>query len=272
MAIETKDIAEYLGVELGEEDNLDTFKSKFDTSFIRKDRAAEDEDVLKAVMGKQTREYATEIKRVAKESGIELSEEESKLPVNDLLRLIPTKKDETYTSQINKLKEGAKKPSEQVQEWETKYSQLNTKYEDTVNLLNTTKGALQEQEQKFVTFQNDFKKNEAVKDVWSKASSFISDTASELERTGFQSYINQNYTIDIEDDKPVILKDGHRIPDTNKAGEFLDPVSAIRMEAEKHKILKVTDPSKITPQKQEPQKRFTPEGTRATKSRLIRHK
>ena len=66
--MEIKEISEYLGIELGDEDNLDTFKNKFSTSFIRKDRAAEDEDVLKAVMGKQTREYATEIKRVAKES------------------------------------------------------------------------------------------------------------------------------------------------------------------------------------------------------------
>jgi len=270
--MEIKEISEYLGIELGDEDNLDTFKNKFSTSFIRKDRAAEDEDVLKAVMGKQTREYATEIKRVAKESGIELTEEEAKLPVNDLLRLIPTKKDETYTSQIQKLKEGAKKPSEAVQEWEQKYNQLSTKYEDTVNLLNNTKSTLQEKENEFVTFQKNFKKNEAVKDVWSKSSSFISDTASELERTGFQSYINQNYTIDLEDDKPVILKDGHRIPDPNKAGEFLDPVTAIRMEAEKHKILKVTDASKVTPQRQEPAKNFTPEGTRTTKSRVIRHK
>ena len=57
--MEIKDIAGYLGIELGEDDNLDTFKNKFSSSFIRKDRAAEDEDVAKAVMGKQTREYAT---------------------------------------------------------------------------------------------------------------------------------------------------------------------------------------------------------------------
>lgn len=271
--MEIKDIAGYLGIELSEEDNLDTFKNKFSSSFIRKDRAAEDEDVAKAVMGKQTREYATEIKRVAKESGIELTEEESKLPVADLLRVIPTKKDEFYTSQIEKLKEGSKKPSEQVQEWEQKYNQLSTKYEDTVNLLNNTKSTLEQKEQEFVTFQRDFKKNEVIKDVWSKANQFISETASDLERTGFQSYINQNYTIDLEDDKPVILKDGHRIPDPNKAGEFLDPVTAIRMEAERNKILKVTDPSKVTPTPQAPKpQNFNTEGTRTTKSRIVRHR
>ena len=159
-----------------------------------------------------------------------------------------------------------------MQEWEQKFNQLNTKYEDTVNLLNNTKSTLQEKEQEFVTFQKNFKKNEVVKDVWSKANSFISETASDLERTGFQSYINQNYTIDLEDDKPVILKDGHRIPDPNKAGEFLDPVTAIRMEAEKNKILKVTDASKVTPPRQEAPKNFTPEGTRTTGRRVVRHK
>jgi len=269
--MEIKDLTEYLGIDLGDEASIDKFKESHSKMFIRKDRAAEDEDVLKSVMGKQTREYATEIKRVAKESGIELTEEEAKLPVNDLLRLIPTKKDETYTSQIQKLKEGAKKPSEAVQEWEQKYNQLSTKYEDTVNLLNNTKSTLQEKENEFVTFKQDFKKNEAVKDVWSKASSFISEQKDEMSKIGFQSYINQNYTIDLEDDKPVILKDGHRIPDPNKAGEFLDPVTAIRMEAEAKGMLKVTDPSKVTPQRQEAPKNFTPEGTRTTKSRVIRH-
>jgi len=271
--MEIKDIAGYLGIELTEEDNLDTFKNKFSSSFIRKDRAAEDEDVAKAVMGKQTREYATEIKRVAKESGIELTEEEAKLPVNDLLRLIPTKKDETYTSQIQKLKEGAKKPSEAVQEWEQKYNQLSTKYEDTVNLLNNTKSTLQEKENEFVTFQKNFKKNEAVKDVWSKANEFISDQKDEMSKIGFQSYINQKYTIDIDEDTPIILKDGHRIENPNKAGDWLDPVTTIRMEAEAKGMLKVTDPSKVTPTPQAPKpQNFNTEGTRTTKSRIVRHR
>jgi len=267
--MEIKDISEFTGIDA---ETFDEFKEKFNSSFIRKDRAAEDQDVAKAVMGKQTREYATEIKRVAKESGIELTEEESKLPVNELLRLIPTKKDETYTSQIQKLKEGAKKPSEQVQEWEQKYQQLNNKYEDTVNLLNNTKSTLQEKEQEFVTFQKNFKKNEAVKDIWSKANQFISEQKDEMSKIGFNSYINQKYTIDLEDDKPVIFKDGHRIPDPNKAGEFLDPITAIRMEAEAKGMLKVTEPSKVTPQRQEQPKNFNSEGTRTTGKRVIRHK
>ena len=268
--MEIKDVSEYLGIELGEDATIDTFKEKFSSSFIRKDRAADDEEVKKAIFGEQTRKYATEIKRVAKESGIELSEDESKLPVNDLLRLIPTKKDETYTAQIEKLKEGAKKPSEQVQEWETKYNQLQTKFNDVDSLRADLASKYEAKEQEFVTFKRDFKKNEVVKDIWSKANTFISDTASDLERTGFQSYINSNYTIDLEDDKAVILKDGHRIPDPNKAGEFLDPISAIRMEAQDKKILKVTDTTKVTPPSN-PKPNFTTEGTRTTGKRVVRH-
>lgn len=268
--MEIKDLTEYLGIELGEDATIDTFKESFSTQFVRKDRAADDEEIQKAIFGKQTREFATEVKRAAKESGIELSEEEAKLPVKDLVRLLPTKKDEFYTGQIEKLKEGTKKPSEAVQEWEQKYNQLNNKYEDTVSLLNNTKSTLEQKEQEFVTFQKNFKKNEVVKDVWSKANSFISDTASELEKTGFVSYINSNYTIDLEDDKPIILKDGHRIPDPNKAGEFLDPITAIKMEAEKNKILKVSNPDKVKPQST-PAPTFNQEGTRTTGRRVVRH-
>ena len=268
--MEIKDLTEYLGIQLGEDATIDTFKESFSTQFVRKDRAADDEEIQKAIFGKQTREFATEVKRAAKESGIELSEEEAKLPVKDLVRLLPTKKDEFYTGQIEKLKEGTKKPSEAVQEWEQKYNQLNNKYEDTVSLLNNTKSTLEQKEQEFVTFQKNFKKNEVVKDVWSKANSFISDTASELEKTGFVPYINSNYTIDLEDDKPIILKDGHRIPDPNKAGEFLDPITAIKIEAEKNKILKVSNPDKVKPQST-PAPTFNQEGTRTTGRRVVRH-
>jgi hypothetical protein len=268
--MEIKDLTEYLGIDLAEDATIDTFKESFSSQFVRKDRAADDEEIQKAIFGKQTREFATEVKRAAKESGIELSEEEAKLPVKDLVRLLPTKKDEFYTGQIEKLKEGSKKPSEAVQEWEQKYKQLETKFKDVDNLRADLASKYEAKEQEFVTFKRDFKKNEVVKDVWSKANTFISDTASELERTGFQSYINQNYTIDLEDDKPVILKDGHRIPDPNKAGEFLDPITAIRMEAEKNKILKVTNPEKVKPQST-PAPNFTPEGTRTTGRRVVRH-
>lgn len=269
--MEIKELTDYLGIDLSEDATIDTFKNSFSEQFIRKDRAADDDEIKKAIFGKQTREFATEVKRAAKESGIELSEDETKLPVKDLVRLLPSKKDEFYTAEMEKLKEGSKKPSEAVKEWETKYSELERKFQDVDNLRSDLASKYEAKEQEFVTFKKDFKKNEVVKDVWSKANQFISETASDLEKTGFVSYINSNYTIDLEDDKAVIMKDGHRIPDPNKAGEFLDPVTAIKMEAERNKILRVTDPKKVAPQNT-PKPNFTPEGTRTTKSRIIRHK
>lgn len=272
MKIEAKEILEYMGVtDLGEDATIDTFKEKFNGQFIRKDRAMDDDDIRSHYIGEQQRKFAQEVKRTAKESGIELSDDETKLGVSDLVRLLPTKKDEFYTQQMEELKKKANKPSEQVAEWEEKYKSLQTKVSDYENMNNDLKSKLEESEGKFTTFQKEFKKTEAVKGIWSKANEFISENATPLERQGFVSHINSNYTIDLEDDKPIILKDGHRIPDPSKAGEFLDPISAIRMEAERNKILKVVDSKKFTPP--QPQKQqFSQEGVRTEKSRLIRHK
>lgn len=271
MAVEAKEVLDYLGIDLSEDATLDTFKTTFNTAFIKKDLAVQDEEVQRAIIGEQTRKFATELKRTAKESGIELGEEETKLPVGDLARLLVSKKDEQYTSKIAEIEKKSLKPSEQVKEWEEKYNSLNTKFSDVDKMREDLAAKLEAKENEFVTFQKDFKLNETRKDIWSKANSFISDKASDLERTGFQSYINQNYTIELDGDTPVILKEGHRIPDPNKAGEFLDPLTAIKMEAANNKILKVTDPEKVKPT-QAPQPNFTPEGVRSeTKRRVIRH-
>lgn len=271
MGVEAKEVLDYLGIDLSEDATLDTFKSTFNTAFIKKDLAVNDEDVQKAIIGEQTRKFATELKRTAKESGIELGEEETKLPVGDLARLLVSKKDEQYTSKIADIEKKSAKPSEQVKEWEEKYNTLNNKFADVDKMREDLAKKYEAKEQEFVTFQKDFKLNETRKDIWGKANSFISDKASDLERTGFQSYINQNYTIELDGDKPVILKEGHRIPDPNKAGEFLDPLTAIKMEAANNKILKVTDPKKVTPQST-PTPSFTPDGVRDSKPRrVIRH-
>lgn len=275
MKIEAKDILEYMGVsDLGEDATIDTFKNKFNEQFIRKDRAMDDDDIRTHYVGEQQRKFAQEVKRTAKESGIDLSEDESKLGVSDLVRLLPTKKDEFYTQQIEELKSKSSKPSEQFAELEQKYNALKAKATDYENMTKDLSSKLEEKDNEIVTFKRDYKRNEVVKDIWSKANEFISENASQLEREGFISHINKNYKIDVEDDKPVWLtKEGHRIQDPNKAGEFLDPIAGIRMEAEKNKILKVTDSKKFTPP--QPQKKaFSTEGVvnPQRQSRLIRHK
>ena len=270
MAIEPEKVFKYLGIELNEEATEETFKETFDKTFVRRDRAIEDESITAAITGKNTQYFAKELKRAAKESGIELSEEETKLPVADLARLLTAKKDEAYTGKIAELEKKAGKPSEALKEWEDKYNQLNNKFADVDKMRVELAEKYAAKEAEFTQFTQGFKKEQTVKEIWSKANEFLSDTATPLERKGFISYVNENYNIDLDGDNPVILKDGHRIPDPNKAGEFLDPLPVIRMEAEKNKILKVSDPKKAEPVvATPPQTVSNPNGVR--QSRLIRH-
>jgi len=245
--IKLEDVLKYTGIELGEDATEETFKTSFDAVFVKKDNAASDEGIKAAIMGESTRKYATEIKRTFKESGIELSEEEGKLPVNELLRLLPTKKDEIYTSKIEELESKAGKPTEAFDALQTKYSQLQTKFADVDGLREGLATKLTEKDKEFDTFQKTFKLTEATKDIWGKVTSNFSDTASDLEKRGFMASMNDTYTIELDGDKPVILKEGHRITDPNKHGEFLNPVDVIKQEAEAAKIWKVTDTTKVKP-------------------------
>ena len=269
MAIEIKDILGYQGIELGESADLDTYKKSFDQVYIKRDNALNDDEIKSAIVGETTRKYATELKRAAKESGIDLSEDENKLPVHELARLIPAKKDEFYTAKITELESKMGKPSEALQALQTEYDKLKGKYSDVERMKDDLAGKLTQKDEELGKFQKDFKLNEVRKDVWSRVSSGLSDTASELEKKGFMASINERYTIDLDEDKPVIMLDGKRIPDPNKHGEFLAPVDVLLMEAEKAKIKKVTDTGKYKPQGQTTtQATHTPEGTRKRVIRL----
>ena len=271
MAIELKDILSYQGIELGEEATVEDYKKSFDMVFVKKDNAANDDEIKAAIMGESTRKYATEIKRTFKESGLELTEEEAKLPVNDLLRLIPTKKDEVYTSKIEELEKKAGKPSEALEALQTKYNQLETKFGDVDKLRGDLANQLTEKDKEFDTFQKTFKLNEATKDIWGKVTSNFSETASDLEKRGFMAEMNDKYTIELDGDNPVILKDGHRIADPNKHGEFLAPVDVIKSEAETAKIWKVTDTSR-TKRVSTPPPAVNSVGVNlGTQKRVIRH-
>lgn len=245
--VKLEDVLKYTGIELGEDATQETFKAAFDGVFVKKENAVNDEEIQKAVIGKSTREYATEIKRTIKESGLELTEDEAKLPVSDLLRLIPAKKDEVYTSKIQELEKKAGKPSEALEALQSKYNQLESKLTDVDNLKNDLASKLTEKDKEFETFQKTFKLNEATKDIWGKVNSGISKQAKELEKVGFVAKMNETYKIDLDGDTPVILKDGHRIPDPTKHGEFLNPVDVIKKEAEELGLWAVTDPNKVKP-------------------------
>lgn len=269
--IKLEDVLKYTGIELGEDATPETFKSAFDGVFVKKENALNDEEIKSAIMGESTRKYATEIKRTFKESGLELSEDEAKLPVNELLRLIPAKKDEVYTSKITELESKIGKPSEALEALQGKYTQLESKFGDVDKMREELAGKLTEKDKEFETFKTGFKLNEAKKDIWNKVTSSFSDTASDLEKRGFVAAINDTYTIDLDGDAPVILKDGHRIADPNKHGEFLNPVDVIKHEAEKAKILKVVDTSKTKPQSTPPPVVNGSGVNTGTQRRVIRH-
>lgn len=78
MAIETKDVLEFLGVDPAKVDTIDALKGEFNSSFIKRDPAQikADKELYGAVVGNTNGSVKTAIRRIAKESGVDLSEEE----------------------------------------------------------------------------------------------------------------------------------------------------------------------------------------------------
>ncbi|MGB3075981.1 MAG: hypothetical protein WBB36_11700 [Chitinophagales bacterium] len=78
MAIELKDVLEFAGVDPAKADTLDNFKAEFNSAFIKRDASQikADKELYGAIVGNTNGSVRTAIKRVAKESGVDITDEE----------------------------------------------------------------------------------------------------------------------------------------------------------------------------------------------------
>tara|TARA_R110000868_G_scaffold179544_3_gene419626 strand:- start:6410 stop:7219 length:810 start_codon:yes stop_codon:yes gene_type:complete len=243
--MDLKEILSYQGIELKEDATLDEYKKAFDGVFVRLDQAAEHPDVKKANVGEATRKYATELKRTAKEHGIDLTKEDTDLPVDELARLVASKIQEGNTSIIEDLKSKAGKPSEALEKLTGDYEKLKLKYEDEARVKGELAEKLTESEKKFGTFQKDFKLNDNKKSLLSKLP--FSDTANELVKDGFISRMEKEYKIDLDETGSVYITDieGKRISDPSKHGSYLSAEDVYSMKMKEYKIAKEVDTTKV---------------------------
>jgi hypothetical protein len=66
------------------------------------------------------------------------------------------------------------------------------------------------------------------------------DNVSDIQRVGFESYLNSNFQLDLDEKDGLIIKDkeGKLIPNPNKAGSFLSPVEILDQIADKNGLKK----------------------------------
>jgi len=243
--MELKDILKYQGIDLKDDATIEDYKSAFDGTFVRLDQAAEHPEVKKANLGEATRRYATELKRTAKEHGIELTKEDTDLPVDELARLVAAKIQESSTSIIEELKAKSGKPSEALEKLTSDYDKLKAKLEDEARVKGELAEKLTETEKKFGEFEKNYKLNDNKKNLMSNLK--FSDTANDLVKDGFLSRMEREYKTDLDENGEFFITDteGKRISDPSKHGSFLSPQDVYSIKMKEFKIAKEVDTSKV---------------------------
>lgn len=231
--MELKEILDFTGIKA---DSIEDFKTNFESTFIKKDLAAKDPDIISRTTGKRINELTQKIKPVLQKHGIDLfTVEDFKTKSLDEIIEQGMEHYSAATSATIKELEGkaSQNGNEQVKEWQDKYSKLEGKYKDTDK-------ALKEVSTEFTGY-----KTNAANQIKGIKIKTVTDAAlnsfpkrqdlKEIELKGFQALINEKYKIDLdEEDKPFIAtkEKGERIRNPERANEFLTVEDVLKKEAQ----------------------------------------
>jgi len=232
MAVELKDLAEYLGYtdeQLKEFADADALKEDLDKQFIRRENATKDKDFMKSVSGKLLNSLETKFVSTAKEYGVEFKPEEVKgAALEKVFTLGFEKLSNASTTALKAMEDKVGKPDEIVKEWEGKYNTVIKENGDLKKLLDTTKTDFTTfKEQKDAEIKGaklNFQKEQLLSNVPWKAG--IKD----IEKQGFLSIVDKSAKFDFDADGKFVVTDleGHLIPSRAKHGEFVKPDEYIK--------------------------------------------
>lgn len=243
MSLEAKDLLEYMGLKPDEVSTIDDFKAKIDTSFVRRDQVIKDKELVSQITGKVVGSATTTLNSVAKDLGIEITEDDIKgKKLEDVIRTVGNKAKDFYSTKITELETLASSTDKEaiVKEYQTKINKLEQKYNDTNKLLDTTKqdyeGKIQGYENEKKQFKVNHLKSEAIKAVQFK------DGLTELERKGFLATIEEEYDVDFDETGnpyPVDKKTKSRVPNPKVTGTFMELPDIYNHKAIELKLAKV---------------------------------
>ncbi len=245
MSIKLEEALKYMGVELGEDATIETFKTAFAERFTKTEDVPNKEDI----MGENTRRTAKLLRETAKENGIELTEDESKLPVAELARLIPSKVSEMSAVKIQELEKAGKKPSEAMEALQVKFDALTGKLTDVTTMKDDLATRLTSKEKEFGEFTKGYELKSSKDGMFKNLGGMFSDTADDMKRQGFfaiqdgkyKLFLDENGKFDISD------KDDKRIANPDKHGEFLTPEQVYVRDMKAMEVYKEVDTNRQQP-------------------------
>lgn len=232
--MELKDISTYLGIEA---ENLDDFKQKFSSIYDKKGTV--DREAVAHEVGRLKGTWGVELKRIAKDNGIEFEPDELKdKKLEDIFGLTLAKYKSMSEDAIQKIKDESRKskPAD-IQEWEGKVSKLNDKIGQLEATNNLLKDEMAKKEQAYLGEIKNTKLGLQEESLWNSVK-FRHDL-DDITKLGFKSYIKSNYKIDLDDKDQIVItdKEGKFIPDSTKHGAFKSATQVITEEALNKKLL-----------------------------------
>jgi len=244
MAVESKDILEYLGFKPEEINSIDDLKTSFDKTFIRTANLNEENPIVNKIMGRVFGSQENELKRIAKQYELDIDFDSDDFKNNkkliDKAGYVFSKFNEKNETAISEWKTKAGQGNdEKVKSLETKLTKLQREKADVDNLLNALKseheGLKKSSAEEVKNFKLDIKKSEQFGKLKLKSD------LSEVERVGFDGIMSSKYVLDLDDDGNVIpkTKSGERIPNPKSAGTFKSYLEVLEDEAREAKILQM---------------------------------
>lgn len=225
--MEAKEIIEYLGFDATKIADLEGFKKAFEPEagkpvFIRAD-AVKGSHVYSSIVGELRGSIETKIKATAKKYAIDFTPEELKdKKVEELAELAFEKQAALNKTVVDELTAKVGQGNdEKVKEWESKYTKLEGKFNDTKSLLEKTSTDFTKFQEEVITTSKQRKVNDFKNGVFGKLK--FRQNASELEKIGFNAKVAEKYSFDEDDKGEVFIKDaktGARIGSTKVQGTF----------------------------------------------------
>jgi hypothetical protein len=258
--MELKDVLSYLGVD--EVKTIDEFKNAFEADHVKisaikdlRETNPKLKQVFDGVTAPLLGKAENKLKGILKENGIVFEQGELKdKGFEDIAELAKEKLKTKFAEYESKVGQGGDAALKEMQE---KYSKIEKEYNNTKELLGTTKNEFEQHKLSADATLKNFKIEIADKNAFGKLK--LKEGVKEIELVGFKTLFNQSYQRDFDEQGNLIIKDkqGNLIPSKAKSGTFKTIEEIYQEEAIKAGIVDVNGnggkPVKPTNQQQQSQ-------------------
>lgn len=240
MAITEKQAIEYIGIDLSQVEDIDSFKEQWDAQWIKKAEVHKDEQLRKAVFGKQAGVLVSKTRKLLQELGDEASESELReARLEDLVDRVRQAADAHYKPQLDDL--GAKLKaavggSKEQKDWAEKYAALEKKAAEYQGLVGDLQTKLKSKDEEFAARD----RQQKIDSLWNQAieKAPLRKDLDRYARHGFLAEIRSKYQVLFDEEGNPYTADaqGNRIKDTARSNSFLDLDTVIANEVKAAKL------------------------------------